>query len=479
MDGAFQYIPMARDFASGLFREGLQRFGQQPLYPFLISGVTHWVKDVELAGRLASSFFGILMILPVYYLGKRVFGRQVAFISVLLLIVHPYIRRFSADVLKESTYLFFLATAIWFSWRTLDQDKIYGYLFIPFFTTLAYLTRPDGIEVFVIVFFYVLFVKKFSHPAERGKTTLLLLLAAGTFLLPYFLDLREMTGEWTLSKTKSVEGLFGFEWIREGPSFFLNRLFHTLKKLNLEFISIYHPLYIILFFIGLWKKRASLLKQGEWFLLSFFLLHYLILFLLILNQTVWSADGDPQEFLFSGRHLLPLILFSIFWAGEGFIEVSSRVHRRIQSLRLFSRFTMGKRSAISGVMMLILMLTFILPKTLKPQRYDRLPEKWAGTWIKSQPGTGSALFTTQPRVAYYAGEHLERINFKKDDPHQIISSMAEKNVSYLVVRASEAVALSGKVQSIEKNMIEVKRFEGKGMKGIVIYAFVPSIKIID
>ena len=31
LDGAFQYIPMAKEFASGFFRKGLQGYGQQPL----------------------------------------------------------------------------------------------------------------------------------------------------------------------------------------------------------------------------------------------------------------------------------------------------------------------------------------------------------------------------------------------------------------------------------------------------------------
>src|SRR4030043_702920 len=147
LDGAFQYIPMARDFASGLFKEGFQKTGQQPLYPLLISGVSCWAKDFELAGMLVSSFFGILIILPVYYLGKRGFGQQVAFISVFLLIIHPYIRRFSADVLKESTYLFFLAMAIWFAWKTIQGEKKYPYFLTPFLSVVAYLVRPDGIEI--------------------------------------------------------------------------------------------------------------------------------------------------------------------------------------------------------------------------------------------------------------------------------------------------------------------------------------------
>ena len=100
LDGAFQYIPIAKDFASGFFRKALSH-NQQPLYPLIIAFISRWVSDFELAGKLVSSFFGILIIFPVYFLGKRIFDEKIAFLSTLLLAIHPYIRRFSADVLKE------------------------------------------------------------------------------------------------------------------------------------------------------------------------------------------------------------------------------------------------------------------------------------------------------------------------------------------------------------------------------------------
>ena len=51
-DGAFQYIPMAKHFASGLFSKGLGEYGQQPLYPFFVALVSHLVADFEVAGKL-------------------------------------------------------------------------------------------------------------------------------------------------------------------------------------------------------------------------------------------------------------------------------------------------------------------------------------------------------------------------------------------------------------------------------------------
>src|SRR5512139_2289708 len=151
LDGAFQYIPMAKAFSSGAYREGISINGQQPLYPFLVGMAGQWVSDLEWAGKGVASLFSVLLVIPVYWIGKRVLGRDVAFFSTFLLVMHPYFRRFSGDVLKESTYLFFLAVAIGFAFRTLQHGQVLGYLFIPLFSALPFLVRPDGVEVLVTV----------------------------------------------------------------------------------------------------------------------------------------------------------------------------------------------------------------------------------------------------------------------------------------------------------------------------------------
>ena len=144
----------------------------------------------------------------------------------------------------------------------------------------------------------------------------------------------------------------------------------------------------------------------------------------------------------------------------------------MESKRLLHHLESKRRSVVVWGILFILILAVVLPKTLKPQRYERLPEKWAGVWIKSQSGKGTTLFTTQPRVAYYAEGNLEYIDFQKDNLNKIKSSMAEKNALYLVIRGREAVFLCGRGHPIEKGFIEVMRFEKKGMEGIVIYKFV-------
>ena len=467
-DGAFAYIPIAKEFASGFFRKALQQCGPQALYSFFVAMGSHLTADFEVAGKLVSALFGILLIFPVYYLGKKIFDQKIALLSALFLVIHPYIRRFSADVLKESTYLFFLATAIWFAWRTVEKDKISPYFFIPFFSAIAYLVRPDGVEILLVVFLYTLFIKKFNLPEKKWAVILLLLLSSVILFLPFLLHLREATGEWTLSKSKSIGGILG--WMAAGSQVsLLNKVLYSLKKLNLEIIAIYHPLYIFLLVLGLWKRISSHFRAGEGLLVSFCLLHYAVLFLMLLNLTDWSEGGKPESFVVSGRHVLPLLLISIYWVGEGFLTICDWILKKSEPYLFVHGLEPKRRSMFVFAGLLVLVLAIVLPKTLKPQRYERLPEKWAGIWIKNQYGKGTTIFTTVSRVAYYADGNYEYIDLKKDKWDKVESSMVGKGGSYLVIRQRDIIDFPNEAGSIKKNFIEVIRYEEKGMEKIIVY----------
>jgi len=470
MDGAFQYIPIAKDFASGFFRRAISH-NQQPLYPLIVAFVSRWVPDFELAGKLVSSIFGILLIIPVYFLGKRIFDEKIALLSTLLLAIHPYIRRFSADVLKESTYLFFLGIAIWFAWRAIQSEKRYPYLFIPLFSVLAYLVRPDGFEVLLVVFFYVIFVKKFSIPGRKRTVILLLLLSSCILFLPYLIYLRESTGTWTLSRAKSFAGLLGLGVASTEVSF-TYKILWSLKKLNLEILAIFHPVYAFLLIIGLLRGILYRLKTGEGFLLSFCGLHYVVLFLMVLNTTEWGGDKTILAVQLSGRHVMSLLLVSIYWIGEGVITIYQLVSKKMESSPLFLRLKPRKQSVIIFVALLVLILAVILPKTLKPQRHERLPEKWAGAWIKNQSGKGATIFTDMPRVAYYADGSYEYIDLRKSQINKIKASMIEKKALYLVIHEQHVSDYPEEVKLIQKDFVEIIRFEQEGMEKIIIYKIV-------
>jgi hypothetical protein len=467
LDGAFQYIPLARDFAAGLYAKVFGH-GQQPLYSVLIAGLSRWVPDFETAGKLVATVFGILLILPVYFLGKRIFDRRVAFFSALLLAIHPYVRRFSADVLKESTYIFFFVLAIWFAWRTIEREKRYPYLLIPVFSALPYLVRPDGLEVLLIVFGYILFLKRFSSPQTKWIALLFVVLSSMAIFAPYLLHLKWTTGAWTLSKAKSVAGILGWERVGEDGAMWGSRLLFTFKKLHLEIKSVYHPLYLFLLAVGLWRGGKSRFQGGERFLLLFACLHYVISFLMTFNLTEWDREGEIKMAYFSGRHVLPFLAVSIFWVGKGFLTILDWLSGAGEAHGFLSRWGKEKKSAAALLVLLLILSAIVLPKTLKPQRYDRLTEKWAGAWIKSQSGEKKRVLTTLPRVAYYAEGELEYIDPARG-PLSIKTPNTDLKAEYIAIREQELPDIGNWNASLKKDFVEVRRFEGKRMETIVVY----------
>ena len=148
------------------------------------------------------------------------------------------------------------------------------------------------------------------------------------------------------------------------------------------------------------------------------------------------------------------------------------IYHKIESYSLLLRWEAKNRPMIVWGILLLLILTIVPPKTLKPQRYERLSEKWAGQWIKNQSGRGMTIFTTLSRVAYYADGSYEYVNLRKNTVDKIKASMIEKKALYLVIREKDISDYAKEVKSIQKDFAEIIRFEQEGMEKIIIYEII-------
>jgi hypothetical protein len=219
--------------------------------------------------------------------------------------------------------------------------------------------------------------------------------------------------------------------------------------------------------IGAAKSVLRRSKPGEGFLLIFVLFHYAVLFLLLLNTTEWGSDETLRVVHMSRRHVLPLLLVSIYWIGDGFMTAYQFISKKVQSHPWLTRIDSRRKSGILFTIVLILILSLLFPKILKPQRVERLPEKWAGLWMKDQYGDGTTIFTTVPLVAYYASGKFEYIDAKKNTLDKVKASMVEKRAFYLVIREKERIYFPK--ETLEKSFVQINRFEEKGMEKVIIY----------
>ena len=461
-------IALARDFAAGNF-EKVAFSPFPPGYPLLIALAHNFVGNWELAGQFVSLLLGTLTIIPLYLLGRRIFDQRVALLSCLFFAIHPYLGRFSAEVLRESTYIFFFVTAVWLSWEALSRKHLYLYPLIALAAALAYLTRTEGIGILIVVGLWVL-LQNYSQFRQTYKRRLmalcLLFLTLPTLSSPYLLHLRKETGEWKLDARraplavtgltefvrKTEEGRFIFD--REAFTARLKRHGRTLSLLIIQEIpQAYHGLLLLLLLFGLIKRKViPYRRKGELFLSSFIIFYILLIF-------PWFRSQP------SHRMVTQLVPIALFWAGAGFYEVHQRICSRIG-------FRGGIEPSLAKKMFCALMIVtimVILFKTLKPQRLDKLPRKEAGVWLKEHSHPHPLIMSTMPRVAFYAeGRHLKM----PEGAYQEIISYAKLNaVDYLVVDEEKMERLSpGFIEAVgSKNLLELIYVTSQPDNRIIVY----------
>jgi len=418
------YLALAGYFKEGNLGKGLSH-DFHPLYSLVIAALSYLIPGSALAGQVVSLVSGSLLVVPIYLLGKDLFGQRAGFLTGIIVAFHPYLARVSADVLSEGLYVFLFAGAVCAAWKSLKTRSLVGLFLTGILGALAYLTRPEGIGVVIVAGFWIFMIQRPS-PVQRRDLAALGLLVFGflIFASPYLVYLKKDTGHWILTRKKSIKGLVGIEKSsglpvdRGGPSwpglglqqksaksreargdfgrgseFFSSHTWSgdikVFLELSLKFVGTYHPLLIVFLMITFINtKKLNVPDKGNWFLLSFYLLYVPVLYLLLLNAGYVSR-----------RHWLPLVALGLFWAALGMERARDFVQQRLE------RSGRWPIPSSQGLLIAILAVTLVvlLPKTLKPQRRDKIWIRRAGTWIAQNAPPRSRVMSSDPRVAFYAG----------------------------------------------------------------------------
>ncbi len=102
-------------------------------------------EHILLAAQVASSVAGVLLVVPVYRLGRRLFSRPAGFWAALLLQFLPVFARDTADGLSDGLFLLFAMSAISCRVRAMDRARAWPWLLAcGLLSGLAYLVRPEG-----------------------------------------------------------------------------------------------------------------------------------------------------------------------------------------------------------------------------------------------------------------------------------------------------------------------------------------------
>ncbi len=422
------YLAITKNFLNIDFKKALS-YVFHPFYPLLTAFFSLFLKNIEIAARTVSILSGTAVIIPMYLLIKKILNEKIALLACFFVALHPYIVRVSADVISDSLYLFLFISSIYFSFVALQKNSKNRFFLSGILIGLAYLTRPEGIGTILITGFWAIIGLKRGINIPFKKRLLNILIIGLGFIIfagPYLIYLRIDTGNWILTKKKSVTHLIGVDVEKDSQQKDNNYLSHlqssslcfysksitekTFALLN-KFIRTFHPLLLAIALFGLYSaKKISWPDRSYYFICSIYILYSLVISLLYINYSYTSY-----------RHLLSLFMIGNFWSALGAQDIIDRIKRKkIPENRLI-------------VIFCIIVAAILLPKTLKPLRKGKLPLKQAGIWIKNHDTSTPRIMSKDPRISFYAdGIHVP-FSSSINECEEIISQAIKQKATYMVL----------------------------------------------
>ncbi len=185
------YARIAECFARGAFGEALASVFP-PFYPLGIAVFHLVIPDVETAGRLVSLACALLLIYGSYVAAKRLLGTEKALWVSLFIAIHPYLTRYSAQVLSESLATLLFGATVFLFYIGYTGKRARHIALAGFLLVLTYLTRPEYIVYYAPFILFLLYRRRFAHTA-------LLFIPFLVLGLGYILFMRVETGFWVVS----------------------------------------------------------------------------------------------------------------------------------------------------------------------------------------------------------------------------------------------------------------------------------------
>lgn len=393
-----------------------------PLYPLTVLVMSVPVRqavhgtDLEVmqsSAQLASGLAGILLVIPMFFLGKELFDRRVGFWVAAIFQCLPVGARVMSDALSESLFLLTSATALLLAVRALRTGSTSGFVVCGLFAGLAYLTRPEGILIVVAVALVLigrrLFINRQSAWTQAVSQVAGLVIAAVVVAGPYIAIIQGFSNKTTtrdvlkaaqvfwiqaigkrgISSAPSMAAMMGIWWPDGKVTDLQGHLGWSLYALASEISKGFFYIAWIPALGGLFTFRKRLrIRSGEAVFLILCLLQCLAL-LRVAMVAGYVAD----------RHVLIIVLCGLYWAVAAVFFLTERIRAGDS---WFSTFCPGAALLFLGLALVA------LPKTLEPLHSNRAGHHAVGLWLAEHITPADELDDPFCWAAHYAGRTFLR-----------------------------------------------------------------------
>jgi 4-amino-4-deoxy-L-arabinose transferase-like glycosyltransferase len=425
----------------------LKNSHQHPGYPVAILGASIPVghlRDNSLcdvmvrSAQLVNWLAGCLLVFPMFYIGKDLFDRRVAFGTAALFQCLPVAARVTSDSLSEGTFLLTAAVTLLVAVRAFRFRSSWRFGLCGACGGLCYLIRPEGALTVAAVGLVLLGTQLVPQWRWRWGTTIVcagsLVLAALVIAGPYVAVISHFTNKPTGQAIMEIahgelgpdgqksglrdqeSGLRGQEsasllarWPRPIAQPFMASLVGVWWQSDRE--------------TGVWEHLAwGLWAVGKEVVRGFFYIAWLPAILglfwfhgrfrdvpgpwifggLCLLQTLVLWRVGLVVGYVSERHILIIVLCGLYWAVAAILEFTQRWSWTLQWI--------GNARTQPVLIMLVLMLS-CLPWTLQPLHANQVGHREAGLWLAEHAQAADSIVDPFNWAYYYSG----RV-FQEDTP---------------------------------------------------------------
>jgi hypothetical protein len=473
---SISYIRIAWQLEHGPWREVLPSSPQHPAYPLAVLGMSLPVRQFlpddlprawQISAQLVTALASVLLLIPMFYLGRELFDRRVAFWACLLFQCLPTSGKVMSDGLSDTLFLLFACAGLWLASLSLRRRSIWLFTLTGLAGGLAYLTRPEGALVLGGTGLVLVGMQLSRAWRQEWRKVLFqgcaLSLTALVVMAPYMLVIRGLTvkntpniminqqrpdADWenrirpqpiekakpNASATRAGSALLA-DWFGPGDHIFdqlaeritdlrelqnyrqQSRYLWALKAFVHEtgkgfFYVVWLPV-----LVGLWWRRDRFRAvPGVW----------VSLFVCLSLSGLLYRMTEKMGYL-SDRHLLLIILCGTYWAVAGVFFLGDKLAlgaARLWPSALGRRWMDGRAWSLG---LLLLLAIAPLPRTLSRLHAERAGFRSLGYWLAANTLPGDYIEDPYCWSYYYAGRvFLEGC-----------SELSAKGCFYVILEASK------------------------------------------
>jgi 4-amino-4-deoxy-L-arabinose transferase-like glycosyltransferase len=428
----------------GMFNNGTHT-GFPPLYPFMIAAVSYVLGNTEYAERLINIACGAALVVPMFAIGKRLYGQRVAVGLAALVVFHPVLIAVGASTYSEGPYLLLLMSALLWFMKWTSDGRLGSSLAAGMFFGLAYLIRPESFLLVGVFAACGLLVAAWTRNLRATWGPVGLVAAFFLVALPYVVFLAINTGKVRLETKGPVNYLAGqrinagmsvaeaftaigdnldpqgvfvrptLDVVNLAPpslkdylSFFLKsapRNFQPIARGIVDQTAVGSPFLFALVVLGLFRRgwdRQRIVLDGILLITAGIMLAVLLMV-------------PPGMLLF--RYFYPLLGILLIWGAKGADELYEWARTSTASLVETPRIGELAGGLIKwGSIAVVLIVALRATPYLDQFRESQFPERArAGHWLAKQPPVPALVMDTGMYVAYYAGANFSALPYTRSD----------------------------------------------------------------